>query len=82
MAILNPRPYFEGAIKATEHHITEQAVCMLIFETRAGMLAAQPCFKVPIACLPGATEHCDVNTNIDQFNSTGNKSKKYNHVTE
>ena len=79
--ILNPRPCFEGVTKATEHHISEQPVCVLIFEIRtfeirAGMLVAQPCFKLLIQYLPGGNEDFDVNTHIDQSNSTGNKSKK------
>jgi len=80
-AKFNPRPCFEGVTKATEHHISEQPVCVPIFEIwtfeiRAGMLAAQPCFKVLISYLPRGTEDFDVNKHIDQFNSTGNKSKK------
>ena len=79
--IFNPRPSFEGVTKATEHHISEQPVCVPIFEIwrleiRAGMLASQPCFKVLIPYLPRGTVDFYVNTQIDQYNSTGNKSKK------
>jgi hypothetical protein len=79
--ILNHRPCFEGVTKATEHQISEQPVCVLLFEIwtfeiGAGMLAAQPCFKVQILYLPGGAEDFDVNTHTDQFNSTGKKSKK------